>query len=395
MKTPGRLLLALTLAGAAFGQDLVLHLESPDRAAAAGAEVSIDLVALNPAATAAMFEPPRVLAGMLFTGGDSRPVELRIVAGAPVTIAAHGFTVCAYRLALPDGISGRAILEVSVRGAEVSRAVIAVQPGGPVRGNVAAAPLTTLTLAKPAGAAIQRSFTDRLGFHEPIYFIYGPDAPAAKFQFSFKYRLLNFSAGTAASVPKTLQFGYTQRSLWDIAAASSPFYDTSYMPELIFESLAPAPRNRDSWFTWIGYQAGYKHESNGRDGPSSRSLNTLYLRPAFAFGPLDRWHLLVIPEVFTYVSSLSDNPDLRNYRGYGQLRLVLGTNTGPSLMFTGLMGKNFDHPTLQFDLTVPIRTHLLDFGSYFLVQYFNGYGESLLNYRQKSATVRAGLSFVR
>jgi outer membrane phospholipase A len=44
---------------------------------------------------------------------------------------------------------------------------------------------------------------------------------------------------------------------------------------------------------------------------------------------------------------------------------------------------------------VPIRTKLLNFETYLLIQYFNGYGESLLHYDTKSETVRAGLSLVR
>jgi len=50
---------------------------------------------------------------------------------------------------------------------------------------------------------------------------------------------------------------------------------------------------------------------------------------------------------------------------------------------------------MQFDLTLPMRARLFDFASYFMVQYFDGYGESLLLYNQHSSTVRAGFSLVR
>jgi outer membrane phospholipase A len=258
-----------------------------------------------------------------------------------------------------------------------------------------AQPPNGLPIIQPEAAKFERTFVGRLGPHEPIYFAYGPDAPAAKFQFSFKYKILSFGEATAQRIPSTLQFAFTQRSLWDITGNSSPFYDTSYMPELFYESLAPASGKGDGGFAWLGYQAGYKHESNGRDGPVSRSLNTVFVQPVISFGTLDGWYLVVAPRIFSYIGGLGDNNDLKDYRGYGQLRLVLGKNAGPSLMYTGIVGQHGDHFTTQLDLTVPVRTHLLNFETFLLVQYFNGYGESLLAYREKSETVRAGVSLVR
>jgi outer membrane phospholipase A len=258
-----------------------------------------------------------------------------------------------------------------------------------------AQPATGIPGIQPASSKLERTFAGRLGTHEPIYFIYGPDAPAAKFQFSFKYRILRFGEPTALNLPSTLQFAFTQRSLWDMTGSSSPFYDTSYMPELFYESLAPAPKAGSSGLTWLGYQAGYKHESNGRAGADSRSLNTLLVRPVFSLGDLDGWRLIVVPEFYAYIGGLSDNSDLTDYRGYGKLRAVFGRNNGPSLMYTGIAGRRGNHITNQLDLTVPIRTHWLNFETYLLVQYFNGYGESLLSYREKTETVRAGFSLVR
>jgi outer membrane phospholipase A len=267
------------------------------------------------------------------------------------------------------------------------------QPGKDPSAN--AQPVTGIPGIQPATSRLERTFAGRLGAHEPIYFIFGPDAPAAKFQFSFKYKILRFGEPTPQLLPSTLQFAFTQRSLWNITGNSSPFYDTSYMPELFYESLAPAPVAGKSGFTWLGYQAGYKHESNGRSDVDSRSMNALFVRPAFALGDLAGWHLVVVPEIHAYIGGLSDNEDLTDYRGYGKMRAIFGKNNGPSLMYTGIVGRRAKHFTTQLDLTVPIRTHRLDFETYLLVQYFKGYGESLLSYREKTETVRAGVSLVR
>jgi outer membrane phospholipase A len=399
----------LGLASALAAQSVTVSLVPPAASVAAGSEAEIELVALNRSATEHVFIAPTALLAELTLGAQSHRVELRAVASADQKsdrLAPGAFTAQRYTFAVPAGAQGQAILETTLAGFSPLRGVLDVQAAATAASDtpaqVASArpehvdkPTTNLVRAEPAASVIQRTFVNRLAPHEPVYFIYGSDGPAAKFQFSFKYKMLEFSDVDRDSMARTLQFAFTQRSLWDIDGESSPFYDTSYMPEVIYESLAPKPEERDTWFTWLGYQAGFRHESNGRDGPVSRSLNVVYARPVFAFGMLDGWHLLVVPEFYTYVDTLEDNRDLKDYRGYGKLSLVFGRNDGPSLMATMWAGKDFKHRTIQLDLTYPIRTKLLNFETYFLVQYFNGYGESLLSYSEKSETVRAGISLVR
>lgn len=399
--TRRRIKLGLLLAAYGAGVMLlpgqsVISLNAPGGPVAPGSVVPLQWIAVNPGPVEDAFDPPRTTNATLWVGDRSWPVSLRAVANAPATVAAGGFAYRHYELQLPAEATGRVVLEVPRVGAPPLRAVLDVQEGGAEVGSPnQSTALSSLANPAPAASAIVRTFAGRLATHEPIYFIYGADDPAAKFQFSFKYRLLTFLDRRDGIWPETLQFGYTQRSLWDIEGDSSPFYDTSYMPEVMFESLAPMRDEVPGIFGFLGYQAGYRHESNGREGIVSRSLNQLYLRGMFAIGPLDGWHLLVVPEVYEYVGDLSDNPDIKDYRGYGQLRLVFGKNGSVSLMAGLRAGRDLDHTSVQLDLTVPVKTPFLDFETYLLVQYFNGYGESLLSYREKSETIRAGLSFVR
>jgi outer membrane phospholipase A len=58
--------------------------------------------------------------------------------------------------------------------------------------------------------------------------------------------------------------GYTQKSLWDLKSDSSPFEDTSYMPEFFY--LQDKIDLGVPWISAFGFQTGYQHESNGRDG---------------------------------------------------------------------------------------------------------------------------------
>ncbi len=387
--------LAGTLPGAAAqpATSAVTSLMPPREPVAPQSVVAIDWVALNPGAGAVRFDPPPTLSATLRVGDQSWPVQLLSTQMPQASILPGGFAVKSFTFALPSGAIGQAVLEVP--GEEHSpplRTVVIISGEAAPSSAPPPAPLTNFALNKPAASALERSFAGRLSAHESIYFLYGAKEPAAKFQFSFKYRILSMGK---EGVPQTLQFAYTQRSLWDIEGPSSPFFDTSYMPELLFESLAPTPKSTSRWFTWLGYQAGYKHESNGRDGPLSRSINTLNARAAFVLGRMDRWAALVIPEVFGYVSDLSNNRDIADYRGYGQLRMVMGRNDGAVLMFAGRTGRDFHRFTYQLDLTVPFRTRLLEFETYFILQYFNGYGESLRTYWQKSDAARIGVSLVR
>ncbi|HEU5079429.1 MAG TPA: phospholipase A [Opitutaceae bacterium] len=248
---------------------------------------------------------------------------------------------------------------------------------------------------RAAASRIERSFRDHFAPHEPVYFLYGTKAPAAKFQLSFKYRIFGDSPGDLDTTRNSLQFGYTQRSLWDLEGNSSPFYDTSYMPELFYEYLTPEPPEGSGKITFLGVQAGYGHESNGREALNSRSINMIFIRPSVALGHIGGWRVILIPKFFTYVSDLSDNRDIRKYRGFGEARLILGKNEGPQFSTSFIVGSGWEHRTLQFDFSMPVRFHAGDFATYFLVQYFNGYSESLLRYQEKTSVLRAGFCFVR
>ncbi|RFC49697.1 MAG: Outer membrane phospholipase A [Verrucomicrobia bacterium] len=388
-------LLAGTLSLAA--QNLVVSLVLPAEDLVPATTVKLDLLAVNPSLTAAPFEAPTMLYGTLVSGTKSWPVELASTRPGTVSVAPGTFAYRGYTLALPPGVSGQLVLEITSGEYQPLRGVLKVSADRAVAGSKPpATPLSTLDAATPALAQVQRSFIGHFGPHEPVYFTYGTTSPGAKFQFSFKYRLLDFQGNSGSTAQRALQFGYTQRSLWDITGDSSPFYDTSYMPTLFYESLASQTAgNRFGPVTWVGYQAGYQHESNGQGVTASRSLNTLFLRTAFIIGAPEDWHLIVAPKIWAYVGDLSNNPKLSQYRGNGEFLLVLGRNGGTALAYTGHAGRDFNHFTTQLDLTVPLRIKLLDFASYFLVQYFNGYGESLRDYDKKSAQLRAGLSLVR
>jgi len=391
--------LVLTFSAAvAPAQNVIVNLLAPVEAATPGGEVRVDLVILNPTSTVISFETPLTLSGMLSSEHRSWPVELRGQAGGGSQIVAQGFSYRSFIFTVPVEARGRLVLDLEHP--QPVRALIEVKVAAdPGRApGLVSAPLSNVLPGQPAASAIQRSFAGRFSAHEPVYFIYGPDTPGAKFQFSFKYRLLGDNARIDDKLPalRGLYVGFTQRSLWDIDADSSPFFDTSYMPELMLESQALVDPGSEGGFTFLGYQAGVRHESNGRDGAESRSLNIAYFRPAFAFGRLDGWSLIVAPRLFTYIADVENNPDIADYRGYAELLAVVGRNDRFALALTGRLGQGAHKGSLQADLTFPVKfDRMFDFATYMLIQYWNGYGESLRSYNQRTETIRAGFSLVR
>lgn len=115
----------------------------------------------------------------------------------------------------------------------------------------------------------------------------------------------------------------------------------------------------------------------------------------FAVGWPDAWFIGFAPEVWAYVGSHDETPDVEKYRGNGLLRVVLGYGSGPALVWSGRANKRFGNQTHQLDLSVPVPIRPIDFRTYVVVQYFRGYGESLLSYDRKSQAVRVGIALIR
>ena len=125
-------------------------------------------------------------------------------------------------------------------------------------------------------------------------------------------------------------------------------------------------------------------------------MNTVYFRPGVAFGRFDSWHVILAPRISHYISDLSNNPDIKRYRGNVEMQAILGYDDGPSLVLTSRLGRDGDKGSLQADLNIPVKfDRMFDFATYVLVQYWLGYGESLLDYNVESSAVRIGFSLVR
>lgn len=388
---------ALVLAGAgtrAIAQEALAVLVAPGEPVTAGQTVSVWLLVVNPTAAPATFDFPPALTGTLHTGAAEQPAGLVLARSGEamrVDIPPGGHARREYRLALPEPLEGQAV--VSVETPQRLRAALEV------RRPVAATPAPPLLDVTGAASEFDpvAFFKEHLFGHEPFYFLAGTAPPNAKFQISFKYQVVSNRGSLAQRVPalKGLFLGYSQTSLWDWSAPSAPFDDSSYRPELFYQ-LRQVDRGR--WAPWLrlDLQTGLQHESNGRAGSESRSLNVGYLEPTVVFGRPGGFQVSLAPRALAYFGDLSDNPDVKQYRGYVSLRSVVGWQRGLQLAATGRLGDHGNRGSVQADLTFPMAQFLFgSFSLYFHLQGFYGYGETLQHYNELGSSIRAGIALYR
>jgi outer membrane phospholipase A len=236
----------------------------------------------------------------------------------------------------------------------------------------------------------------RISFKDPTYFIIGNSGGdvSAKFQLSFKYRIFQPDDPRSRGPIDNLYFGYTQFSIWDLQAPSSPFRDTNYRPSLFY--FLPDLGMTNHSISRVSLATGLEHESNGQDGIKSRSLNIAFVEPSISFGKLDNYHLTVAPKIYTYLGSLSDNPDIADYRGNVDLKISFGKPDGIGLSTLLRKGRNRNAGSADNQLSYPLSRLIPGAAGYLFAEYFYGYGESLLNYNQKETPqFRIGFSLSR
>lgn len=347
--------------------------------------------------------PNRIEAQVVQSGATST-VWLERYANMPgeVAIPSAGFYRAIYIMRSASGldISGAAISIPSW-----STRQVVVEPG------IMAQPVPTQGEAIAQGSppafeenAIVRSKADRtsnnafltnLSAYEPVYAVYGPGTQTeARIQFSFKYQVFGTRNADRAeqSWRDGLHFGYTQRMYWDLSARSSPFRNIDFQPELFYLT----PTRTFSNGTTLSGQAGVRHESNGRAGEDSRSLNTLYVGPMATLPLGNRYHLSVAPRVEVYVGDLSDNPDIRQYRGNLSLDMAIGKDDGLRLSTSTRFNFSSGKGAFNAEVSYPLQQVLGGGPNFYLIgQSFFGYGENLLDYDRHSTRFRFGIAIVR
>ena len=378
-------------------------------------------------------EPGGVLSITLLVQNDSSTEELHVdlparlvlrtrgVAAAPdivlspgisepkqANVAAGGFLRFHYAGRLPDGLLGNLVLEpigldsaplgISVTKSEDAKPE-AMEPLPANGGQPEPAP-SDAAKAEAAVSAAGPSDRDAARFvtafspYDPNYIVAGWNGPTnVKFQISLKFRL--FNPDTQTPFLEKLYIAYSQTSIWQVGESSAPFYDSSYRPSVFFldEDISQWPfRDRSR----LGFQTGFEHESNGKDGAASRSINTAFVRPILTFPFKQGRFISIAPKIYTYLEK-EDNPDIAYYRGYSDVLIKAGSIDGVQLASTLRKGTGAEPYSVELDLSIPLKTPMLgNLGGYLHLQYFDGYGESLLDYNRKlRSQFRIGLMITR
>lgn len=298
-----------------------------------------------------------------------------------VTLAAVGLPTAAQRVYagdMPANLAGPVTIELVGRSSSTLTLTVTGKPDA----------LHALTGQSGGDPRIEPPLSE----NDPMYFVIGArDGWNARFQLSFKYRLFDRGSGFGKDEPwlSGLYFGYTQNSLWELESDSAAFRDTSYRPSLFWRW------ERTDEKTWIdGVRTGFEHESNGKDGERSRSINTVFVRPEWRWKLRDGGFFEFTPKIYSYLDK-EENPDIQEYRGYVDWRFrydAAGEWITTVLGRLGTAGKG----SLQVDVSKRIRD--LKFGpvgGYLHFQYFGGYGEDILDYNVKRPSqFRIGFAIV-
>lgn len=200
-----------------------------------------------------------------------------------------------------------------------------------------------------------------------------------KFQISLSIRLTN------ATLPWNtyLYLFYTQKTFWNVFQNSMPMRDMNFNPGIGWTKPFFSKGKYVGKMTLI-----VEHESNGRDSIQSRSWNRIALAGSAV---VNDW-LMVHAKYWIPIVDGENNKDLLRYSGIFQWGFTLTSRDKRwrgGLTFIKRTGKFFDINTIaEVSWKVDPKSNVNLFA-----QYYNGYGESLLDYNEFRSRLRVGLVF--
>ena len=204
------------------------------------------------------------------------------------------------------------------------------------------------------------------------------DDVEVKFQISIKFLV----SENLFAEDLDVHVAFTSTSWWQAynSDISAPFRETNYEPEIIFSYNKP-------WsllgISVIQSSLSLNHQSNGQAGILSRSWNRVIggitmTSGDFFWNARAWWRIPEDEKQSPTDLGGDDNPNIEKYMGYGDLGILWKLPKQHNLDVLLRNNLRSDNKgAVQIGWSFPLFKHLRGY-----VEYFNGYGESLIYYDQ-------------
>lgn len=235
--------------------------------------------------------------------------------------------------------------------------------------------------------SIRRDFDSQpyFGLYKDNYFTFGVpvnhtptrENSNVKFQISISQRL------TRSNLPWNtyLFLFYTQKVFWNVLENSMPMTDLNFNPGI---GLVKPLFVKDRFIGKLSLLA--EHESNGKDGVKSRSWNKLSLGASIMIDPT----FIVHGKAWIPIVDGGENRDILDYSGIYQVGTQMYTPNrrfGASVTLVKRRGWKLNYNTI-----IELNYRLFkNENQYLFAQYYNGYGEGLLEYKRFHNMLRVGI----
>ena len=198
-----------------------------------------------------------------------------------------------------------------------------------------------------------------------------------KFQVSISQRL------TKSTLPFNtyLFLFYNQKVFWNVFENSMPVHDFNFNPGIGVRKLLIAKDRVIGKASLL-----IEHESNGRDNDNSRSWNKISLCGSIYISP----QFMIHAKYWIPIVDGQHNRDILRYCGIFQNGLQVMSNDkkyGMAITLVKRQGWN-----LNFNTIVELNYRLFKKDNqYMFLQYYNGYGDNLLDYNKFHSRLRFGI----
>ena len=262
--------------------------------------------------------------------------------------------------------------------------------------------LTLLCMAAPAARtqiitvpdetinadSLRRAFADQhyyFGLYKDNYFIFGCPIgyKPTKYNSNIKFQISIAQKLTKATLPwgTYLYLYYTQKVFWNVLQNSMPMTDLNFNPGV---GLAKPLFVKDRFVGKLSLTL--EHESNGRDSIFSRSWNKISLGASVMVDP----NFVVFGKAWIPIIDGKENKDILHYCGIYQFGWTFQSNNRKFALSVNLVKRlgNFFNYNTTIEAAYRFSTKS---NQYLFAQYYNGYGEGLLDYKKYHSMFRVGI----